>query len=125
MTTEITETSTTGVAVSRPKITLLMVLCGLVGVTSVGAVNAATPAENVPSITVRFDPQSLETDSGARAVYRRLETAAKAVCPDPVQSRPFASRAVEHCREQAVARAVHAIDSPRLAEIYTTSAKRG
>src|SRR5882757_4600597 len=60
------------VVVSRPNITLLMVLCGIVSAAAAGAVNAATPDDDVPRLVVRYNAQSLATESGARALYRRL-----------------------------------------------------
>ena len=119
-----TETVTTA-AVSRPKITLLMVLCGIVGAASVGSVSAATIDDAVPAITVKYDPQALASDAGARIVYRRLIKAAEMVCPDQAGTYPFVSRATEACRRQAVARAVHDINNPRLAELSTYSSKSG
>ena len=60
------ETTPGQVGVSRPKVTLMMILCGIVGAVSIGAVNAATTDEDVPTVTVRYSPSSLETDQGAR-----------------------------------------------------------
>jgi UrcA family protein len=103
----------------------MMILCGIVGAAAMGAVSAATTDDDVPAVTVRYNPESLATDSGARALYRRLVMAAEAVCPAAAESRPFLNEAVRHCRDAALARAVHQIDSPRLAAVYETSAKRG
>jgi UrcA family protein len=114
----------TEVSVSRPKITLLMVLCGVISATAAGAVSAAAVSDDVPRLVVKFDPESLATDSGARALYRRLVNAAAQVCPDTTGSH-LGSSAVQHCRAQAVARAVHQIDNPRLAALSAGSAKRG
>src|SRR5882762_3793940 len=93
--------------VSRPTVTLMMVLCGIVGAASMGAVSAATTDDGVPTIKLRYDPQSLATDGGARALYRRLVRAAEAVCPDPFDGHPFVASSTEQCRRQAIARAVH------------------
>jgi UrcA family protein len=118
-------TETAAAAVSRPKITLMMVLCGIVSAASMGTVSAATPKDDVPSIKVQYDPQSLATDSGARAVYRLLVHAAEKVCPDPLGGRPFVSSATAECRRQAIVRAVQEINNPRLAGMYAMSSKRG
>jgi UrcA family protein len=117
-------TETAAAAVSRPKITLMMVLCGIVGAASMGAVSAATPKDDVPSIKVQFDPQSLATDSGARAVYRLLVHAAEKVCPDP-QNGPFVNSLTKECRRQAIVRAVQEINNPRLAGMYAMRSKSG
>ena len=112
------------VSVSRPKVTLAMILCGIVSATSAGAVSAATADEDVPKVTVQFRTQSLETDEGTRALYRRLVNAAEAVCPATSADHPFLTDAVRHCREQALARAVHSIDSPRLAALHGSGTRR-
>ncbi|HEY3657721.1 MAG TPA: UrcA family protein [Steroidobacteraceae bacterium] len=112
------------VVVSRPNITLLMVLCGIVSAAAAGAVSAATPDDDVPRLVVRYNAQSLATESGARALYRRLVSAAAQVCPTPTTG-PFVSSTILHCREQSIARAVQQIDNPRLAAVYATSTKHG
>jgi UrcA family protein len=119
------DTSTYHAAVSRPKITLMMVLCGLVGAASAGAVSAATLQDDVPSIVVRYQAESLATDEGARALYHRLVRAAEQVCPDQFVGSRLISIAVLRCREQSIARAVHQIDNPRLAAVYATTSKSG
>ena len=113
-----------GVAVSRPTITLMMILCGVVSAAAAGAVSAATLEDDVPRIVVRYSADSLSTDSGARELYERLVHAAAQVCPADFIGSRLVSPAVQHCREQSIARAVHQIGSPRLAAVYATSAKR-
>jgi UrcA family protein len=115
--------TTRRVIVSRPKITLMMLLCGIVSAASIGAASAATTDDEVRSITVHYSPQSLDTDSGAQALYRRIVKAAVIVCP---QDDPhWISSAVRRCREQSVARAVFKINNPRLVAVHATSAKSG
>jgi UrcA family protein len=120
-----TQISTNAVTVSRPKVTVMMILCGIVGAGAMGAVSAATTDDDVPALTVRYNPETLATDSGARTLYRRLVSAAEAVCPATSAGRPFVSEVVKQCRDAAVARAVHQINSPRLAAVYETRVKRG
>jgi UrcA family protein len=118
------ETSTKQVAVSRPKITLLMVLCGVVGAAASGAVSAASAADDVPRQVVKYSPAALSTDAGVRSLYHRIVSAAAEVCPLPSGSR-LVTTAVAECRAQSVARAVHQIDNPRLAALYAASSKSG
>jgi UrcA family protein len=113
------------VGVSRPKVTLMMIICGMVGAVSAGAVSAATTGDEVPTMTVRYSPSSLETDQGAKALYRRLLNAAVDVCPQYGGNPHWVSDAVRHCREQAIANAVFKINNPRLAAVHATSAKNG
>jgi UrcA family protein len=111
--------------VARPTVTLLMVLCGIVLSSAVAtSAGAATTDAAVPSTTVRYNAGSLATDSGARAVYRRIVNAAENVCPQQSGS-PFINAAIKECRDQAVARAVRAVNNPRLAALYATSTNRG
>jgi len=95
-------------------------------VAAVASVAAATPApDDVPSVTVRYADLDLTTEAGAHTLYRRIRLAARAVCPS-ADSRDLARLAVtQSCQEQAIARAVQAVSSPRLAAVYATHARRG
>ena len=119
------KTSSGQVGVSRPKVTLMMIMCGIVGAVSAGAVSAATADEDVLSMTVRYRPSSLDTEQGAKVLYRRLVNAAVEVCPQFGANPHFVSSAVRHCREQAIADAVFKINNPRLAAVHASSAKNG
>jgi UrcA family protein len=123
MTTQISTATTTIVkaASSRTPIALLMLLCAAGAATA----GAATPPANVPSITVKYDPRSLTSDAGAKAVYRHLVRAAEEVCPGPVTGSLIVSSAVLECRKEAVARAIRQIDNPRLAALGDRFAKTG
>lgn len=118
------EISTKHVAVTRPKITLLMVLCGVVGAVGAGAVGAAPVADDVPRQVVKYSPATLDTDAGVRSLYHRIVKAAEAVCPIPSGTR-FVPTGVAECRAEAVARAVRQIDNPHLAALYEANSKRG
>ena len=89
-----------------------------------GTAVAAPPAD-APTARVRFADLNLNTDAGARTLYRRIENAAALVCPD-VDSRELARAAHGRaCQQDAVERAVHAIGSPKLAAVYATATRRG
>jgi UrcA family protein len=118
------ESSIKQVAVSRPKITLLMVLCGVVGLAATGAVSAASVADDVPRQVVKYSPATLSSDAGVRSLYHRIVKAAEDVCPLPSGSR-FVTTAVAECRAQSVARAVRQIDNPRLAALLEGNSKSG
>ncbi len=118
-------TSTDHVLVSRPKVTVMMLACGIIGAASIGVVSAATTDVEVRSIAIHYDPQSLDTDSGARVLYRQIVSAAVEVCAQDSSSPHWISPAVRQCREQSVARAVLKINSPRLVAVYATSSKKG
>jgi UrcA family protein len=112
------------VAVSRPKITLLMVLCGVIGAAASGAVSAASVADDLPRQVVKYSPAALNSEAGVQSLYHRIVKAAEQVCPMTSGTR-FVTTAVAECRAQSVARAVHQIDNPRLAALYAASSKSG
>jgi UrcA family protein len=118
------ETSASHTA-SHPKITLLMVLCGLVGVAAAGAANAAKIDDSVPKIAIQLDSASFASDSAAQGVYRRIVRAAEQACAQTTVGSRIVSPAVEQCRAQVVANAVHQINNPRLVAVYNSSTKRG
>jgi UrcA family protein len=113
------------VPVSRPNIALLMALCGIISAAAAGAVSAAPLDDEVPRLVVKYERDSLATEGGAKVLYHRIVRAAEQVCPATAADRPFLTTAVRQCREQAVARAVQKIDSPRLAAVYAASAGTG
>jgi len=103
--------------------TALMLLCGIAGAAYSGAASAATGNDEVPSVAIHYDRQSLDTDSGARTLYRRIVNAAAEVCPQQSSSSYIISDAVRRCRQEAVARAVMKIDNPHLAAVYAASSR--
>jgi UrcA family protein len=118
------EISMKQVAVTRPKVTLLMVLWGVIGAVGAGAVSAASAADDVPRQVVKYSPATLNTDAGVRSLYHRIVKAAEEVCPTPSGTR-FVPTGVAECRAQSVARAVRQIDNPHLAALYAEYSKRG
>ena len=113
------------IRIVRPKITLAMILCGVVGAAGIGAVSAATPDDESLSVAVKYHPQDLSTQDGARALYRKLVRAAEQVCPTTSASPLVPSAAVAECRAQSVARAVFKINNPSLVAVYNASTKHG
>ena len=120
-----TKDTAAAAAVTRPTVTLMMVLCGAVGASMAGSVVAATPNDDVPRISVRYDAKVLGSDDGARVLYRRIVNAAERVCPDMSADPHFVSRAAQICRNEAILRAVRQIDNPRLAAIHDGGSKSG
>jgi UrcA family protein len=105
------------------KITLAMLMCGIGAVAAAGVAGAATPDLDAPSIAVKYDPATLDSNDGARQLYARLASAAVEVCPsyDP----HWVSHQVEVCRAHALESAVAKVHNPRLAAIYLSATKRG
>lgn len=108
---------------SRPKITL-MLLCAIAAAASIGAANAAGTDDGVPTVALRYSPKSLETESGARTLYRRIVNAAAEVCPN-YGNPHFVPAVVRKCREESVERAVLKINSPNLVAVHTANSKKG
>jgi UrcA family protein len=103
--------------------TALLVGCSLAG--ALGVAQAATPDDAAPTIVVRYGDLNLATEAGARALYQRLSIAAREVCPLE-DSKSLAQMAYSHtCRSQAIARAVHDINSPQLAALQAGHTNRG
>ena len=107
----------------------ILLLGGFAGVAAAGAAGAAgaSPASSdVPTLTVQFKSEMLATDSGARALHRRLARAAEQVCPPQPSSTRLIPDAVTKCREEAISGAVDKIHNQRLAEVHAaTRAKSG
>ena len=77
----------------------------------------ATGIDDVPSVVVRYADLDLATDHGVRVLYARIAQAASAVCPDVPESDLHALALSRACQQQAIARAVRAVNSPLLAEV--------
>jgi UrcA family protein len=111
------------VRVSHSKITIAMILCGIVSAAGIGAAGAATSADEVPSTVVKYQPDSLLSDAGAHQVYRKIVKAAEQVCPGSDDRLP--SAAVRQCRAESISRAVTTINSSRLAAIHDDVSRSG
>jgi UrcA family protein len=88
---------------------------------------AAQPAAAAaPQTTVSYSFGDLATDQGTRALYQRILSAARTVCP-AYDSRDLEAAAYSwECQRQAVARAIRQIGDPRLAAVYSHKlARRG
>jgi UrcA family protein len=113
-----------------PKVTLAMILCGIVSAAGMAAASAASAASaatqdaDVPSRAVKYDSASLLTDTGAHVVYRKIVFAAAAVCPANPGS-VILSAAVQQCRAQAIAAAVMKVNNARLAAIHENASRKG
>ena len=103
----------------------LLLLGSLAGIMAAGGASAARLDSDVPSVVVKYNEQSLATDEGVYALYRRITTAARRVCPDAPISNLGLLAEVEHCRNQAIARAIRQIDNSRLAALHAAHSKNG
>ena len=104
--------------------TTMLLIGGLAGLVTAGAAGAAPTADG-PGIVVRFSSDMLATESGTRALYRRLESAAARACPIASNTR-LVNEQVQKCREEALTAAVNKIHNQRLAELHAShSSKSG
>ncbi len=90
---------------------------------SAAIVKAASPEEVPPSVTVRYDDLNLATERGTHALYARIVEAARKIC-EPRDADALGRLAVSFCQQQATARAIQAVDNPRLTALYAAEAKR-
>lgn len=98
--------------------------CLIVGA-SATAYAAAPPADASPSVRVNYHDLNLATEQGTAALYGRIVFAAHKVCPVS-DHRVLAEVAAAHaCEKQAIARAVRAVNSPRLAAIHSAHQRQG
>lgn len=81
--------------------------------------SAAQPSAAVPQTTIYYSFRDLATDRSTRALYERIVSAARTVCP-AYDSRDLGAYAdSRECQRQAVARAVRQIGNGRLAAVYS------
>ena len=110
---------------NRVVIGRIAVLVGCLLAGSVGAAQAATSEDAVPTIVVRYGDLDLSTTDGANVLYQRISVAARQVCQSEF------SRAVSQigknraCREAAIERAVNAVNTPQLVALRSEHVKRG
>jgi UrcA family protein len=92
-----------------------------------GSALAATSADAAPSIKVAYGDLNLTSDEGNSALYARIAAAARQVCfAGGADIRDLARYSqARSCEAQAIAQAVHAVHSPRLAAIYEARQPRG
>ncbi len=95
-------------------------------IAAAGTASAQDPAsDSTPRVTVKFALREFATDAGTLAVYRRIEAAAREVCPALPTGSLIENAASRECERAAVARAVAQISEPRLAAIAARRADRG
>ncbi len=100
---------------------LLLLACG-----SAGFAAAATPADDVPTVVVRYGDLDLQTDAGLRVLQRRLSAAASKVCPAPYSNVDLAGLSVaRRCQAAAIDRATRSLHDPHLVEVLNSRFKAG
>jgi UrcA family protein len=85
----------------------------------------AAALDATPSIVVKYDAAALATAAGASDLYRRLEAAARQVCPDDSMRDQARKEVGSRCIKETVARAVEHINSQKLAQLLIDKTRRG
>jgi UrcA family protein len=86
---------------------------------------AGTPApDDVPTVRVHYQDLDLSTEHGAVTLYKRIEGAAKEVCPPTNTMSVHAMRLAQQCVASAIERAVADVNSPQLARLSALRAHR-
>ena len=81
-------------------------------------------SDEVPTVRVHYQDLDLSTEHGAATLYKRIEGAAKQVCPSASGLNVRASRLVDQCVARAIERAVADVNSPQLARLSALRAHR-
>ncbi|HEU4627520.1 MAG TPA: UrcA family protein [Steroidobacteraceae bacterium] len=85
------------------------------------ATAVAVPAHATDAVVVRYDDLNLATPAGNAVLYRRIEQAAKVVCPEYPAGDVRRIRISRPCYQEAVAHAVASIHKPSLTAFYIRS----
>ena len=100
-----------------------LAIAAMLALRTAQAVPAADPATGAPSVTVRTSDLNLGTPEGVQALYRRIVTAAREVCPQASAWQAESSAASRACQARAIERAVRALNDPRLAAVQEKLSK--
>ena len=86
----------------------------------------AEPASVTTSaITVRYSDLDLSSAQGTQVLYKRIVAAANRVCSEAGVRDLKRAAAADACAQQAIARAVEGVHSPRLVALYSAHGNRG
>jgi UrcA family protein len=109
-------------SVLRPRAAMFV---GCLLMTAASLAQAAAPAGDSVSLTVRYADLNMATEEGANQLYSRISKAARAVCERDDLRDLSTFAASKACESAAIARAVTDVHSPRLAATYAARIQRG
>jgi UrcA family protein len=100
----------------QPKLALTLVLaCGA----ALGLAHATgASAADAPQVTVSFHDLNLSRPEDTRELYRRLQHAARRVCPQAATMDLVGQSLSKHCRDAALERAVEMVNVPQLLALH-------
>jgi UrcA family protein len=104
--------------------------CALIGIATLAAglavnqASAASSDDEPKSVVVRYSDLDLSQPQGARTLYTRIQLASRVACGD-VGAKDLAHIGQFHkCVDQAVTKAVEAVNSQRVNEIHEARLQR-
>jgi UrcA family protein len=83
---------------------------------------AVASEQDVPTKTVRFDDLNIAKAAGAKVLYRRIQAAAREVCPLSISRGVYLAAVQRACIEQAIDNAVRSVNAVALTELRFGSA---
>jgi UrcA family protein len=104
-----------------------LALLGILAACGIAASGSALAADALPAEKVVYGDLNLADQQGNSELYRRIASAARQVCfAGGVDIRDLARyQAARACEAQAIAAAVEAVHSPKLAAIYASHQPQG
>ena len=110
----------------NPRRTGAGLLIALAGVLTAGfGVANAAPADDKPSLVVKYDDLDLSSKDGTLALYQRIAAAARQVCPNEDTRQLGSLEFTLACRRAAVDRAVSTLHNAQLAAVHSDHTRRG
>jgi UrcA family protein len=100
------------------------VLAGFAFLATTGVASAATDADSPRSVEIRYGDLDLSTEQGAVVLYRRITAGAQQVCPPEDLHNLSAHARSRACQTAAIARAVRAVDNPKLAAVEASHSQK-
>jgi UrcA family protein len=91
-------------------------IAGLLG--SQAALSAVVTEDNAPKIVVSYADLDLSSSKGATALLRRIDSAARRVCPDEFSRDLHIKALARECQRAATARAVAQVYNVRLSAVH-------
>ena len=84
----------------------------------VGHAHAATPDDKIPTLVVHYQDLDLSQPRDAQRLYRRIKTAARLVCDNPMLPSLGAIEVEHTCIDRAVTQAVGEVGSVQVTQIH-------
>ncbi len=97
---------------------------GLMSAAAVASQAGTSTPDDVPTVRVHYEDLDLSTEHGALTLYKRIEGAARQVCPSASTLNIRASHLAAHCVSTAVSRAIADVNSPQLAKVGAERSRR-